>query len=98
MKKSIILFLLTICVLTVFGQADTVVVDNGPTEIPDWISYAINAILTVLAVWLGKAKVRLSKAVTLLDTLSKAIDRGTVSSSDIRDVVDQAKDLVAKEK
>jgi hypothetical protein len=99
MRKYILLTLALACILTpLLAQTDTLVVDNSPTEIPDWISYALNAALSALAVWLGKAKVRLNKAVTLLSTLAKVAEKGSVTSPEVRDVIDQAKDLVAKEK
>lgn len=85
--------------VVLFAQTDTVVVeDDADADIPDWISYALNAVLTFLAVWLGKAKVRLSKATSLLQTLTHAIEDGVVNTSEVKSVVAQAKDLVAKEK
>lgn len=99
MKKPILIFALMLLVTIAFAQTDTVVVeDDADADIPDWISYAINAVLVFVSVWLGKAKVRLGKATTLLQTLSTAIEDGTVTTVEVRDTVRQAKELVQKEK
>ena len=98
MKKSILFLFMMFAVLVAFGQDTVVVEDDVDADIPDWISYAINAVLIAVSAWLTKAKVRLAKAVTLLETLSQAAERGTVSTPDIQNVISQAKDLVSKEK
>ena len=99
MKKYILILSLMLIAVVLLAQTDTVIVeDDADADIPDWISYAINAVLIAVSAWLTKAKVRLAKAVTLLETLSQAAERGTVSTPDIQNVITQAKDLVAKEK
>lgn len=96
MKKSILLFLLLI---PVFALAqDSTLVEPSEAVIPDWISYALNAVLVVVSGWLAGAKIRLAKAVTLLDTLSRALEDGSLSKVEISAIVAQAKELVRKEK
>lgn len=100
MKKRFLFFIalgLLAFVATVFAQTDTLVVED-PSGIPDWISYVINAVLLAVSAWLAKAKLRLGKAVVLLQGLSDALQDGTVTKGEVTSLIKQARELVAKEK
>lgn len=100
MKKNI-LFIAALLLLSVvvFAQTDSVSVgDLEEPVVPDWVSYAINAVLVFISGWLAKAKLRLGKAVVLLQGLSDALADGNVSKGEISSLVKQARELVEKEK
>lgn len=100
MKKSIVLFILTICAMTVFGQADTVLVDGNETTtgLPSWLEAAIALLLAIVpGGFLIKAKYRLGKFVALTDTLTKAMEDDRVDNNEITAIKNALKDLVKKE-
>lgn len=102
MKKRFVFFMvlgLLALAAFVYGQPTdtTIVVDPGPS-VPDWISYAVNAILAAVSVWLAKAKLRLGKAVVILQGLADALADGKITSAEITSLIKQARELIAKEK
>lgn len=99
MKKLFILAILFLMVGVAIAQTDSVAVgDLEDPVVPDWVSYIINGILVFISGWLAKAKLRLGKAVVLLQGLSDALADGNVSKGEITSLIKQARELVAKEK
>jgi heme/copper-type cytochrome/quinol oxidase subunit 3 len=88
--------------LLLFGVSFAQVADSTDvipgTNVPEWISYIVNALLLLISGWLTKAKLRLNKAVPLLEVLIRVAERGSTSTAEINQAIDDAKALVAKEK
>lgn len=84
-------------VATLFAQSDSTATEPA-TTIPEWISYVANAVLVLISGWLAKAKMRLNKAVPLLESLIRIAERGSTNSVEIQSTVQQARELVEKEK